>query len=154
MAATAAMLAFGYFKTGKLAKFPLYSAILVGIMGGLTIYLQNDTFVKMKPTAANLVFAAVLGGGLFMNRIFLKDLLGSSMDMPEPAWRSLTLRWCLFFLALAALNEAVWRNMSENAWVNFKTFGLLGLTMVFAIANAPFMMKHMRDKSTDPSGNG
>lgn len=154
MVLTAVTLAIGYSKTGRLQKFPLYSALLVGIMGGLTLYLQNDTFVKMKPTAANLVFAAVLGGGLMMNRIFLKDLLGSSMDMPERAWRNLTIRWSVFFLALAALNEYVWRTMSEETWVNFKVFGLLGLTIVFALANTPFMMKHMKEKQDSPSADG
>jgi intracellular septation protein len=108
----------------------------------------------MKPTAANLVFAAVLGGGLLLNRIFLKDLLGSSMALPEAAWRTLTIRWSLFFAALAGLNEFVWRSMTEETWVNFKVFGLLGLTIVFAVANTPFMMKHMMEKPDDPSARG
>lgn len=154
MALTLTTLAIGYLLTGKVAKFPLYSALLVGIMGGLTLYFQNGTFVKMKPTAANLVFAAVLGGGLYFNRIFLKDLLGSSMELPEAAWRQLTVRWTAFFAVLAGLNELVWRTMTEEAWVNFKVFGLLGLTVIFAIANTPFMMKHMTEKHDDPSANG
>jgi intracellular septation protein len=154
MALTLATLAIGYGLTGKVAKFPLYSALLVGVMGGLTLYLQNGTFVKMKPTAANLVFAAVLGGGLYFDRMFLKDLLGSTMEMPESAWRQLTWRWTVFFALLAALNEFVWRTMAEETWVNFKVFGLLGLTVIFAAANTPFMMKHMSEKSDDPSANG
>lgn len=154
MALTLVTLAIGYAMTGRLAKFPLYSALLVGILGGLTIYFHNDTFVKMKPTAANLVFAGVLGGGLYYNRIFLKDLLGSSLEMADSAWRQLTVRWAVFFLVLAGLNEVVWRTMSEENWVNFKVFGLLGLTFIFAAANTPFMMKHMTDKSDNPSANG
>jgi intracellular septation protein len=154
MALTLVTLVIGYVMTGKLAKFPLYSAILVGVLGGLTLYFQDGTFVKMKPTVVNLLFAAVLAGGLYFNRIFLRDLLGSTMDLPDAAWRQLTLRWAGFFMALALLNEFVWRSMSEEAWVNFKVFGLLGLTIVFAAANTPFMMKHMTEKHDDPSANG
>jgi intracellular septation protein len=154
MALTLVTLIIGYAMTGKLAKFPLYSAVLVGLLGGLTLYFQDGTFVKMKPTVVNLLFAAVLAGGLYFNRIFLKDLLGSTMDLPDAAWRQLTLRWAGFFMVLALLNEFVWRSMSEEAWVNFKVFGLLGLTIVFAAANTPFMMKHMTEKHDDPSANG
>lgn len=154
MGLTLVTLVMSYVMTGKFAKFPLYSALLVGVLGGLTLYFQDGTFVKMKPTAVNLLFAAVLGGGLYFNRIFLKDLLGSTMELPDAAWRQLTLRWAGFFVALAVLNEFVWRSMSEEAWVNFKVFGLLGLTIVFAAANTPFMMKHMTEKHDDPSANG
>jgi intracellular septation protein len=145
-------LAIGYAMTGKVAKFPLFSAILITVMGGLTLYLKDDTFVKMKPTAANLIFAALLGGGLLAKRFFLKDLLGASLTMPDQAWATLTLRWTVFFLVLAGLNEYVWRTMSEETWVNFKVFGLMGLTMVFAFANAPFMAKHLA--SGKPSADG
>lgn len=144
----------GYAITGKVAKFPLFSGILITVMGGLTLYLQNDMFVKMKPTAANIIFAAILGGGLLSNRMFLKDLLGSAIEMPEPAWRSLTWRWVIFFLVLAGLNEYVWRTLSEATWVNFKVFGLMGLTLVFALANAPFMAKHMKQDDANPSADG
>jgi intracellular septation protein len=151
---TIASLIIGYFVTGKIAKFPLFSGILITIMGGLTLYLQNDIFVKMKPTAANLIFAAILGGGLLSNRMFLKDLLGSAILLPERAWRSLTWRWVVFFLVLAGLNEYVWRTMSEATWVNFKVFGLMGLTILFALANAPFMAKHMQQEDPNPSADG
>lgn len=144
----------GYVVTGKLAKFPLFSGILISVMGGLTLYLHNDMFVKMKPTAANLVFAIILGGGLLANRMFLKDLLGSSIEMPMTAWRTLTWRWAGFFIALAGANEYVWRNLSEATWVNFKVFGLMGLTLVFALANAPFMAKHMPKEDRNPSADG
>jgi intracellular septation protein len=154
IALTLVSLVVGYLITGKIAKFPLFSGILIAIMGGLTLYLQNDTFVKMKPTAANLVFAAILGGGMVMNRMFLKDLLGTTLDMPEAAWRTLTVRWTIFFLALAGLNEYVWRTMSEATWVNFKVFGLMGLTMVFAVANAPFMARYIKSETEKPSADG
>jgi intracellular septation protein len=154
IALTIVSLIIGYAMTGKIAKFPLFSGILITVMGGLTLYLQNDMFVKMKPTAANIIFALILGGGLLSNRIFLKDLLGSAIEMPETAWRTLTWRWVTFFLVLAGLNEYVWRTMSEATWVNFKVFGLMGLTMVFALANAPFMAKYMKTEDTNPSADG
>jgi intracellular septation protein len=154
IALTLVSLVIGYMITGKVAKFPLFSGILITILGGLTLYLQNDTFVKMKPTAANLVFAGLLGGGLVMNRMFLKDLLGSTLNMPNDAWRTLTIRWAVFFLLLAGLNEYVWRTMSEEAWVNFKVFGLMGLTLVFALANAPFMARYMKAETDNPSADG
>jgi intracellular septation protein len=151
---TLASLVIGFLITGKVAKFPLFSAILITVMGGLTLYLHNDMFVKMKPTAANLIFAGILGGGLLAQRMFLKDLLGSSLQMPEQAWRTLTWRWTAFFLVLAGLNEYVWRTMSEATWVNFKVFGLMGLTVLFALANAPFMAKHMPRDADKPSADG
>lgn len=154
IALTIISLIVGYAITGKLAKFPLFSGILITVMGGLTLYLQNDMFVKMKPTAANLIFAIILFGGLLSNRMFLKDLLGAAVDMPEAAWRTLTWRWVVFFLALAGLNEYVWRTLSEATWVNFKVFGLMGLTLVFALANAPFMAKHMKGDDANPSADG
>jgi intracellular septation protein len=158
MALTLAALLAGYRITGKIAKFPLYSAILVGLLGGATLILHNDTFFKMKPTVANLVFAMVLGGGLLSGRMFLKDLLGSTVNMAETAWRTMTWRWTIFFLGLAGLNEYVWRTMPEPTWVNFKVFGLLGLIVLFTLANAPFMAKHMieEEPSTEekPSANG
>jgi intracellular septation protein len=152
IALTLLSLVIGYAMTGKVAKFPLFSAILITVMGGLTLYLKDDTFVKMKPTAANLIFAGLLGGGLLAKRFFLKDLLGSAVSMPEQAWATLTLRWVVFFLVLAGLNEYVWRTMSEATWVNFKVFGLMGLTMLFAFANAPFMARHLADDK--PSADG
>ncbi len=154
IALTIVSLIIGYALTGRVAKFPLFSGILITVMGGLTLYLHNDMFVKMKPTAANLIFAGILGGGLLTNRMFLKDLLGSAVEMPQAAWRTLTWRWTGFFIALAGLNEYVWRSMPEATWVNFKVFGLMGLTMLFAIANAPFMAKHMTGDDTKPSADG
>jgi intracellular septation protein len=154
IALTVLSLIIGYVMTSQIAKFPLFSGILITVMGGLTLYLQNDVFVKMKPTVANIIFAAILGGGLLTNRMFLKDLLGSAIVLPKAAWRSLTWRWVIFFLLLAGLNEYVWRTMSEATWVNFKVFGLMGLTMLFALANAPFMAKHMQQENANPSADG
>jgi intracellular septation protein len=154
IALTIVSLIIGFALTGRVAKFPLFSGILITVMGGLTLYLHNDMFVKMKPTAANLIFAGILGGGLLTNRMFLKDLLGSAVELPQAAWRTLTWRWTGFFIVLAGLNEYVWRTMPEATWVNFKVFGLMGLTVLFAIANAPFMARHMPGDDTKPSADG
>jgi intracellular septation protein len=150
IALTLISVAIGFVLTGKVAKFPLFGAVLITVMGGLTLYFQNDTFVKMKPTAANLLFGAVLAGGLVSGRLFLKDLLGTAMELPDKAWRVLTWRWAAFFAILAVINELVWRNFSEGTWVNFKVFGLMGLTLAFAAANTPFMMRHMQAGHTGP----
>lgn len=143
MAGTFISLAVTYYLTRTINKFLLVSAIFVGVFGGLTIYLHNDIFIKVKVTLANLMFAAALFAGLYFNRIFLKDIMGQAMELPDAAWRNLSLRWAFFFLFMAGLNEVVWRNFTTDQWVTFKAFGLMGLTMVFALANAPYMAKHM-----------
>lgn len=158
MAATLVALVITYVLTGKIAKFPLFSAIFVGIFGGLTLYLHNDIFIKVKVTLVNVLFGSLLLAGLRFNKVFLKDLMGDALSLPAEAWRTLTLRWGGFFFLLAALNEGVWRNFSNDTWVNFKVFGLMGLTLVFAIANAPFMARHMQDAASpedrNPSADG
>ena len=148
MAATVVALTASWILTGKIAKFPLISAIFVGIFGGLTIWLHDDTFIKVKVTLINVFFGATLLGGLYFGKIFIKYVVGEAINLPQEAWRALTLRWGVFFLCVAALNELIWRNVSTDMWVNFKVFGLLGLTLVFALANAPFMAKHMIEDET------
>ena len=151
MAVTLVVLAYTYFATGKIAKVPLASAILVGVFGGLTLYLQDETFIKVKVTLVNFIFAVILLGGLLFRRSFIKDVMGEAIALPDIAWRTLSLRWGLFFAALALLNEYVWRSYSTDQWVTFKVFGLMGLTLVFALANAPFMARHMAD-APEPEG--
>ena len=153
MAATAVSLTITYLLTGKIAKFLLVSAIFVGVFGGLTLYLQNDLFIKIKVTLANLLFASALFGGLFFNRLFIKDIMGHAMELPDAVWKTLTVRWGVFFIAMAGLNEFVWRNYSTDAWVTFKAFGLIGLTFVFAIANAPLMAKYMKEVEPDKTSS-
>lgn len=153
MAATLVALIITYLLTGRIAKMLLFTAVLVAIFGGLTLYLHNDLFIKLKVTLLNGLFGLVLLGGLWFDRLFLKDMLGGSMQLPATAWRTLTLRWSVFFFILAGLNEIVWRNFSNDTWVNFKAFGLLGLTLLFAFANAPFMAKHMIEQEPKPSGD-
>ncbi len=145
MAVTAVVLLYTYATTGKVAKVPLASAILVAVFGGLTLYLQNETFIKVKVTLVNALFAALLLGGVAFGRYFIKDVMGEALKLPDPAWRTLSARWGVFFGVLAVVNEAVWRNFSTDQWVTFKVFGLMGLTLAFALANAPFMARHMTD---------
>jgi intracellular septation protein len=151
MVATVVALAVSWALTRKLATVPLISAVFVAIFGGLTLWLHSDLFIKVKVTLINALFGAILLGGLAFGRSYLKLVMGEAMKLPEAAWRTLTLRWGVFFFGLAALNELVWRNVSTDAWVNFKVFGLLPVTLVFALANAPFMAKHaIEDKPKSP----
>ena len=120
----------------------MVTAVLVVVFGGLTFWLDDPRFIKIKPTIINLLFAGVLFGGLMMRRPLLKLLLGEAFNLTEEGWRKLSMRWALFFLVLAALNEVVWRNFSEAAWVNFKVFGILPLTLVFAMAQIGLIKRY------------
>ena len=143
MVATAIALTASWILTRKIAMVPLVSAIFVALFGALTLWLHDDLFIKVKVTLINALFGAVLLGGVAMGRSYIKLIMGVAVKLPDHAWRTLSLRWGLFFFAMAVLNEIVWRNFSTDQWVNFKVFGLLPLTLIFAIANAPFMSKHM-----------
>jgi intracellular septation protein len=122
---------------------PLLTAGVVAVFGGLTLWLQDETFIKMKPTIVQALFAAILLGGLVFRRPLLKPLLGSLMPpMSDRAWAQLTLRYALFFIAMALLNEAVWRSQSTDFWVSFKVFGLPVLTILFIASQLPFLNRH------------
>jgi intracellular septation protein len=126
----------------RLLPVPVVTAVLVVIFGGLTFLLDDPSFIKLKPTIINLLFAGVLFAGLAMRRPLLKLVLGEAFNLTEEGWRQLSLRWALFFLALAGLNELVWRNLSEAAWVNFKVFAILPLTILFAMAQIGLIKRH------------
>ncbi len=130
--------------TGKIAKMPLVTAVLVMVFGGLTLYLQDETFIKIKPTVIYCLFAAILMGGLAVNRIFLQAVLGEVFELSGTGWKLLTYRWSGFFIFLAMLNEAVWRSVSTDMWVSFKVFGLIPLTVIFAAMQAGLMKKHSK----------
>lgn len=119
---------------GRIAVMPLVTGFFVMIFGGLTLWLQDDLFIKMKPTIVNALFAAILLGGLAAGHALLRHLFGEVFQLTDEGWRRLTFRWALFFCALAVLNEIVWRNFSTDTWVTFKVFGIMPLTMVFAVA--------------------
>lgn len=143
VAATLASLIYTYIKTKKIAPMPLLTGVLVTIFGLLTIYLNDELFIKMKPTFVNLLFAAILLGGLAFKKPLLKAVLGSSMKLEEKAWWILSKRWGLFFIFLAGLNEYIWRNYPTDFWVNFKVFGMFTITLAFTFAQIPLIKKYL-----------
>ena len=142
MVAAVLSVAIGWHLEKKLSPIPLITAILVLIAGGLTLYLRNDVFIKMKPTVLYVIFGATLLGGLRFNRLFIKYVFAEAFDLTDQGWRGLTWRWGIFFLILAALNEAVWRSTTTATWVSFKVWGIVGLIFLFALAQTPFLLKH------------
>ena len=149
MVATAISVAILYAKDKKIPINPLVSAVLVGVFGGLTLALNDDTFIKMKPTILNILFAVILWGGVRMGKLPLKYLMQSALQMTEQGWRSLSLRWAGFFLFLALVNEIVWRTQPEAFWVNFKVFGMLPLTVLFLLSQMPLINKHTIDNPSE-----
>jgi intracellular septation protein len=149
VAATLIALAVHYAIEKRLAPVPLFTAILVVVFGGLTLYLKNDVFIKMKLTVLYTFFGLILLGGLYTNRLFIKYVFGEAFELTEEGWRKLTLRWGIFAFALAALNEVIWRNFSTDLWVKFKVFGVTGLFLVFALAQTPLLMKHQIEEKPE-----
>ncbi len=142
MIATAAALTFAYTQQGRIAPMPLITGVVVLVFGGLTVVLQNDTFIKMKPTIVNMLFASILIAGLMSGRTFMKYLFGEIFALNDQGWRVLTIRWSCFFIFLAVLNEVIWRNFSEEFWVSFKVWGVLPLTMIFGMFQMPLLTKY------------
>lgn len=145
MAATAVSLGISYYVTRTINKVALIGAVFIGVFGAITLYLQDAWYLKLKVTLVELLFAALLLGGLYFKRLFIKDMMGEFLPLPEEVWRTLTIRWALFFIAMAILNVIIWQMFSESVWVTFKAFGLLGCTVVFALLNAPLMAKYIKD---------
>lgn len=142
MVATFIALALMWILARKIAVMPLISAAVVLVFGTLTLWLQDDHFIKMKPTLVNALFGVALLGGLAFNKPLLPYVLGDVFKLNDEGWRKLTIRWGVFFLVMAVLNEIVWRSVSTDTWVAFKTFGYLPLTFIFAIAQVPLMNRH------------
>src|SRR3546814_386548 len=152
LAATGVGLVLSLLLLRRLPLMPLVTAAVVGVFGGLTLWLHDDTFIKMKPTVINALFAAVLLGGLALGRMPLRLLLGSALQITQTGWRQLSLRCGLLFAGLAVLNEIVWRTQSTDVWVAFKVFGLMGLTVAFMLAQAPLIARHRSD-TPETGGN-
>lgn len=146
MIATILALAAGWLLERRLPIMPLVSGLFVLGFGGLTLILADELFIKIKPTIVNLLFAVILLGGLATGRALLKPLLGATLDMTDAGWHSLTLRWGLFFIMLAIINEIVWRNFSTDFWAGFKLFGVMPLTILFALAQTPMILRHQRER--------
>ncbi|MET0430767.1 MAG: septation protein A [Microvirga sp.] len=140
--ATVVALAVHYALLRKLPIMPLVSGVVVVVFGGLTLALQDETFIKLKPTIVNTLFGLILLGGLWFRKPLLRIVLDSMFELTDEGWRKLTLRWALFFFVLAILNEVVWRTQSTDAWVTFKVFGIMPLTLVFALAQTPLLMRY------------
>lgn len=142
MAATAISLSVSWVMTRTLPIMPLVSGVIVFVFGALTLLLQNETFIKMKPTIVNTLFGVVLLGGLFFGRALLGYVFGAAFKLDAEGWRKLTFRWGLFFLFLALANEVVWRNFSTDFWVAFKVWGIMPITLVFTFSQMPLIMRH------------
>jgi intracellular septation protein len=145
MATTLISLAGTYATFRKVAVMPLITAILVFVFGGLTLYLADETFLKMKPTFVYLLFATLLAGGMAIGRPFLRMLFDEAFQLSSEGWRLLTWRWTFFFIFLALLNELVWRSFPTDIWVKLKVFGFLPLTMLFAVAQMGLIQKYRSD---------
>ena len=142
MIATVIAVLFSYIVEKKIPIMPTVGAAIILVFGGLTIYFDNEVFFKMKPTIINLLFGAILYGGEIIKKPLLKYLLGATLKLQEEGWTILTKRWIGFFIALAILNEIVWRTQSTDLWVNFKVFGILPITFVFTITQFSLIKKY------------
>ena len=142
MGAMVLSLALSWFILKRIAVMPLVTGVVVLVFGGLTLYLQDDTFIKMKPTIVNALFGSVLLGGLVFGQSLLKYVFGDVYKLQPQGWLVLTLRWGLFFFVLAILNEIMWRNFSTDLWVAFKVWGIMPLTIVFSMLQLPVLSKY------------
>jgi intracellular septation protein len=142
MVAISVSLAINYMLLRRLAMLPLVTGIFVLVFGGLTLWLQDELFIKLKPTIVNGLFAAILFGGLAFGKSFLKSVLDTVFKLTEEGWRIMTWRWAIFFVCLAVLNEVVHRSVSTDMWVNFKVFGIMPLTLLFSLTQVPLLQRH------------
>jgi len=142
MIATIIAVLFSYILEKKIPIMPTVGAAIILIFGGLTIYFDNETFFKMKPTIINLLFAGILYGGIIFNKSLLRYLLGAALKLQDEGWDILTKRWIGFFIALAILNEIIWRTQTTDMWVNFKVFGILPITFIFTLMQFSTIKKY------------
>ncbi len=148
---TLVTLAWSWFSTGKLPKMAVITAVIVVLFGGLTIWLQDATFIKMKPTILYLAFGGTLGFGLLRGQSYLRYLMGEMMPLQDEGWMIFTKRFALFFIALAIMNEGVWRSFDTDIWVSFKTFFLPLSTFVFIFSQVKLFEKYaVEDEAESP----
>ena len=148
MVAIVAAVIASYVVTKHVPVMALVTAAIVLVFGSLTLWLRDETFIKVKPTIIYSLFAAILGGGLLFGRSFIAVMFDQMFNLTPEGWRALTLRWAIFFAAMALLNEAIWRTQTTDFWVAFKAFGVIPLTMGFALLQMPLIKRHSREPET------
>lgn len=147
MVATAIALAVSWLMTRTIPAMPLVSGVVVFVFGALTIWLQDETFIKMKPTIVNVLFGGLLLGGLyFFKTSLLKYVFDSAFNIDAEGWNILTLRWGLYFFIMAIVNEIIWRNFSTDFWVAFKVWGNMPLAIIFTLSQMPLVQRHSLDR--------
>jgi intracellular septation protein len=147
VAVVIAMIA-SYVVTRHVPMMAIVTAVVVIVFGTLTLVLHDETFIKLKPTIVYTLFAGVLGGGLLFGRSFIAIMFDQMFNLTPQGWRMLTLRWALWFLAMAVLNEIIWRTQSTDFWVAFKAFGMVPLTMLFAVTQMPLIKRYHLEPAT------
>jgi intracellular septation protein len=151
MVASLISLALSKILLNHLPRMAVINAVVVTVFGGLTLALNDELFIKLKPTIVNSLFGCVLLGGLAMGRPLLPYVLDSVMSLTDEGWKKLTFRWGLFFFVLAAINEIVWRNFSTDFWVGFKVWGIMPITIAFALSQTPLILKYeVKDEKAGP----
>jgi intracellular septation protein len=148
MVAVIVAMAASYMVTRHVPMMAIVTAVVVIVFGTLTLMLHDETFIKVKPTIVYTLFAAILGGGLLFGRSFIAIMFDQMFNLTPHGWRVLTVRWALFFLAMAILNELIWRTQSTDFWVGFKAFGVIPLTMIFALAQMPLTKRYHLEPAT------
>ncbi|WP_127521272.1 septation protein A [Mesorhizobium sp. Z1-4] len=150
MTAVAVSLVVSWFLTRTIPIMPLVSGVIVFVFGALTLWLQDETFIKMKPTIVNTLFGVVLLGGLAFGKSLLGYVFDSAFKLDAEGWTKLTWRWGFFFFFLAIANEVVWRNFTTDFWVAFKVWGIMPITFLFTVSQMPLIMKHsIEDKAAE-----
>ena len=147
VAIVAAMIA-SYVVVRHVPMMAIVTAVIVLVFGTLTLVLHDETFIKIKPTIIYGLFAAILGGGLLFGRSFIAILFNQMFNLTPKGWRILTMRWALFFLGMAVLNEIIWRTQSTDFWVAFKAFGAIPITMIFAMTQMPVIKRYHLEPAT------
>ncbi|KFL24847.1 septation protein A [Paradevosia shaoguanensis] len=150
MGAMAVSLLLSWLLLRKIAVMPLVTGVVVLVFGGLTLWLQDDTFIKMKPTITNSLFAVVLLGGLLFKQSLLKYVFGEVYKLKPEGWTIMTLRWGLFFVVMAVLNELIWRNFSTDLWVSFKVWATMPITVIFTMFQLPLLQKYALEPEQPP----